>query len=275
MTYEDRFIEVSGWRTHYLEAGEGPDVVLIHGGEFSASAELSWRHNIDAVAAAGFHVVAPDMLGYGQSAKIFDFENGQGFRMKHMARTLEALGVGSAHFAANSAGGHMLLKVMIGVIEADLDLASATLISPAPPALDGLEVLRSYDGSADHMRRILEVLFLDPKWATEELVSERQASALTPGAFECTQAAKLEPPEGKPALVRDEVDYAVISVPTLVVVGEQDKLLFEGLPEQVAQQAPLGRLEVIADAKHCAQIEQTARFNELFVDFLQAQSVGV
>ena len=55
-----------GVRLHYVEAGEGPLVVLLHGfPEFW----YSWRRQIPVLAAAGFHVVAPDMRGYDLSDK--------------------------------------------------------------------------------------------------------------------------------------------------------------------------------------------------------------
>ena len=57
---------VNGVRLHYVEAGEGPLVLLLHGfPEFW----YSWRYQIPALAAAGFHVVAPDMRGYNLSEK--------------------------------------------------------------------------------------------------------------------------------------------------------------------------------------------------------------
>lgn len=59
-----RFIETNGIRMHVAEAGSGPLVVLCHG--FPES-WYSWRHQIEALAGAGFHVVAPDMRGYGQT----------------------------------------------------------------------------------------------------------------------------------------------------------------------------------------------------------------
>lgn len=49
---------------HYAEAGAGPLVVLLHG--FPESWH-SWRHQLDALAEAGFHAVAPDLRGYGQT----------------------------------------------------------------------------------------------------------------------------------------------------------------------------------------------------------------
>ncbi|HVC54677.1 MAG TPA: alpha/beta hydrolase [Stellaceae bacterium] len=59
-----RFIETNGIRMHVAEAGSGPLVVLCHG--FPES-WYSWRHQLRALAEAGFHAVAPDMRGYGQT----------------------------------------------------------------------------------------------------------------------------------------------------------------------------------------------------------------
>ncbi|HEY2526186.1 MAG TPA: alpha/beta hydrolase [Candidatus Binataceae bacterium] len=58
------FVETNGIRMHYVEAGKGPLVVLCHG--FPES-WYSWRHQIAALAEAGFRVVAPDQRGYGQT----------------------------------------------------------------------------------------------------------------------------------------------------------------------------------------------------------------
>ncbi|MGB6562623.1 MAG: alpha/beta hydrolase [Candidatus Binataceae bacterium] len=58
------FVETNGIRMHYVEAGTGPLVVLCHG--FPES-WYSWRHQIAALAEAGFRVVAPDQRGYGQT----------------------------------------------------------------------------------------------------------------------------------------------------------------------------------------------------------------
>ena len=59
-----RFVETNGIRMHIAEAGEGPLVVMCHG--FPES-WYSWRHQLTALAEAGFHAVAPDQRGYGQT----------------------------------------------------------------------------------------------------------------------------------------------------------------------------------------------------------------
>ncbi len=59
---EYRYLDVNGIRMRVVEQGEGPLVLLVHGWPESW---YSWRHQIPALAAAGYHAVAPDMRGYG------------------------------------------------------------------------------------------------------------------------------------------------------------------------------------------------------------------
>src|SRR5437763_3277755 len=59
-----RTVETNGIRMHVAEQGTGPLVILCHG--FPES-WYSWRHQLAALAAAGFHAVAPDMRGYGHT----------------------------------------------------------------------------------------------------------------------------------------------------------------------------------------------------------------
>src|SRR5205809_6004309 len=57
-------IRVNGIQMHVAEQGEGPLVLLCHG---FPELWYSWRHQLPALAAAGFHAVAPDQRGYGQT----------------------------------------------------------------------------------------------------------------------------------------------------------------------------------------------------------------
>jgi pimeloyl-ACP methyl ester carboxylesterase len=59
-----RFVTTNGIKMHYVEQGSGPLVVICHGWPESW---YSWRHQIPALAAAGFRAVAPDQRGYGQT----------------------------------------------------------------------------------------------------------------------------------------------------------------------------------------------------------------
>jgi pimeloyl-ACP methyl ester carboxylesterase len=61
---QHRFAQLNGIKIHHVEQGSGPLVILVHG--FPES-WYSWRHQLPAIAAAGYRVVAPDMRGYAQS----------------------------------------------------------------------------------------------------------------------------------------------------------------------------------------------------------------
>ncbi len=69
---EHQFVETNGIRMHYVQAGQGPLVVLCHGWPESW---YSWRHQLPALADAGFQVVAPDQRGYGQTSTPHEIES--------------------------------------------------------------------------------------------------------------------------------------------------------------------------------------------------------
>ncbi len=62
MDFQHKTTLVDGLPTGYLEDGDDEPVVLLHGGEFGASAELGWERTISALA-AHYRVLYPDMLG--------------------------------------------------------------------------------------------------------------------------------------------------------------------------------------------------------------------
>src|ERR1700757_3906467 len=67
--FKSSWIESNGIRMHVLEAGAGPLVILCHG---FPELGYSWRHQLGALADAGYHVVAPDQRGYGQTDRPSD-----------------------------------------------------------------------------------------------------------------------------------------------------------------------------------------------------------
>ena len=97
-----RVLETNGIRMHIAESGAGPLVVLCHG--FPES-WYSWRHQLNALAEAGFHVVAPDMRGYGQTQAPEEIEQ---YTMPHlvgdMIGLLDALGAETAVIAGHDWG---------------------------------------------------------------------------------------------------------------------------------------------------------------------------
>jgi len=97
-----RFIETNGIRMHIAECGSGPLVLLCHG--FPES-WYSWRHQLQALAEAGFRAVAPDMRGYGQTDRPEAIDQ---YTLLHlvgdMVGLLDALGADTAVIAGHDWG---------------------------------------------------------------------------------------------------------------------------------------------------------------------------
>jgi pimeloyl-ACP methyl ester carboxylesterase len=267
---------VDGLVTSYLEAGQGDPVVLLHGGEFGVTAELGWEHNIG-VLAEEHRVLALDMLGFGGSAKVIDFTDGRGMRIRHIARFCEVVGVESAHFVGNS----------MGAVNLFVDTTSASPVLPVRSMVTicgGGEIQRNehstalydYDATLDGMRRIVTALFYDPSYPADEgYVQRRYESSIAPGAWEALAAARFRRPGLEPPpLPSSKRAYDRITVPTLVVEGGGDKLLPPGWAAEIAGQIASSRSAVIPDAGHCPQIEQPAAVNELLLGFLAEQREG-
>jgi pimeloyl-ACP methyl ester carboxylesterase len=269
---QHKTILVDGLATGYLEAGQGDPVVLLHGGEFGVTAELAWENNIAALA-AHHHVFALDMLGFGRSAKVIDFNDGRGMRIRHIARFCEAVGVESAHFVGNSMGAINLF--VDATSESPIPARSLVTICGGGEMQRNahLSALYDYDATLSGMRRIVEALFFDPSYpADNEYVQRRYESSIAPGAWEALAAARFRRPGLEPApLPSSKRSYERIAVPTLVVEGEGDKLLPPGWAAEIAAQIPGGRSLVVPKAGHCPQIEQPSVVNHVLVDFLSEQ----
>jgi pimeloyl-ACP methyl ester carboxylesterase len=102
----ERRIGTNGIELHVVEEGEGPLVVLCHG--FPELA-YSWRHQIPALAAAGYRVLAPDMRGFGRSSVPADVEAYDVISLcGDLAGLLDAEGEESAIFVGHDWGGSLV-----------------------------------------------------------------------------------------------------------------------------------------------------------------------
>lgn len=274
MSVDRKTVSVDGLSTSYLEAGVGDPVVLLHGGEFGGSAEIAWENTI---AALGQHyrVIAPDMLGFGESAKVVDFTDGRGMRIRHIARLCEVLGVTSAHFVGNSMGAINLL----------VDTTSERPVLPVRSLVaicgggdiqrnEHVGALYDYDATFDAMRAIVAALFADPAYpADDAYVQRRYESSIAPGAWESLAAARFRRPGLEaPPTPSSQRAYERISVPVLMIEGGADKLLPAGWAAQIAGQIRGATSAVVPGAGHCPHIEAPEVVNELLLDFLKGVS---
>jgi pimeloyl-ACP methyl ester carboxylesterase len=264
--------------------------VLLHGGEFGASAELGWERVIPLLAAR-HRVLAPDQLGYGHTAKVHDFTDGRAARIRHIARFCDVLGIQAAYFAGNSMGA---LNILADVTS-DRPLLPARKIALVCGGGEiqrnqHLAALQDYDTSLEGMRRIVTALFADPAYALDDkYVRRRRESSLLPGAWEAIAAARFRRPAAqgdpvpeKPApvpggpetdnsnklsVLLPERPYGRITVPVLAIEGGSDKLLPPGWAKELAGRVTAGTSAVVDDAGHCPQTEQPEETARLLLDF--------
>jgi 2-hydroxymuconate-semialdehyde hydrolase len=263
-----RFLVAGGIRTHFLEAGSGFPVVLLHSGEFGGCAELSWEYTIGPLA-EHFRVIAPDWAGFGKTEKVFSFEDMWGFRIRHITAFLQVLGLDSAHFIGNSMGGTLLLQVSASK-PCHWPVKKAVIVSgggniPENPAR---ETLNSYDGSFDHMRRIVETMFMNPQVRADSgYIERRHKLSQQPGAWESTAAARFRAPwRASGARMPEPPDYSALAQPILLATGEQDSLREPGFGPKLQKEIPGAELHVV---RNCPHIDAPGEFNTVVLRFLK------
>jgi pimeloyl-ACP methyl ester carboxylesterase len=273
-----------GVRLHYVEAGEGPLLVLLHGfPEFW----YSWRRQIPALAAAGFRVVAPDMRGYNLSDKP------AGWRSYDLALLAGDIAGLIRHFGeseANVAGHDWGAAVAYGVAMNHPEVVRrlAILNVPHPERmLHGLRTPRQLRKSwymfFFQIPRLPEALLRKDDFAfakrslrgdSRESFSDAdlqryaeawsQPGALT-GMIDYYRAALRRSPRAAASQLRP------ISAPTLVIWGERDRHLGAELAEPLPRWVPDLRVERLPNATHWVHHEEPARVNELLGEFFAGE----
>jgi 2-hydroxymuconate-semialdehyde hydrolase len=271
---QSKFTMVGDIRTHYLEAGEGDHhVILLHGGEYGGSAQNSWEHNID-VLAKNFHVYALDMVGYGETDKLFNFNDAGALRLNHIKKFMEILCIESASFIGNSMGGGLILKVAsmeqpLWNIDKAITINGGGPMNPEP-----FQILNNYDCTREYMNKIHDLLFYDDKWKTADYVEKRYQSSIQPGAWEALSAARLSSPLVKKNAVASKSmpeyspEYKSIKKPVLVCAGVNDTLKLEDYADKLSGLIPTSKVQRFENCSHNAQIEKADEFNKIAASFL-------
>lgn len=275
ITALSRFVNIGGIRTHYYDAGDGPVVVLLHSGEFGGCAELSWEYTIDPLSSE-FRVVAPDLLGFGQTDKLRDFGSGSDRIVRHLAAFLDVLAIDEADFVGVSMGGTLLLreaaKERSRLPARDIVVAGSGGFVPDNAAR---QLITNYDGTARSMKQILGVLFFDRSWADDDdYVARRVAVSTSPGAWEALASARLRSPAVQGAIPEfghaDTIAYEAIGNRALVFVGGQDALREPGY-HHVFARMPNAKVIVYEDAGHLLNLEKAEDFNSDLLKFLRGR----
>ncbi len=275
---------VNGVRLHFVEQGEGPLVVLLHGfPEFW----YSWRHQIPALAKAGFRVIAPDQRGYNTSEKPPGVRS---YRIEHLvddvAALIEHAGESRAVVVGHDWGGAVAWA--LSMLRPDVVEKLVVLNAPHPKALQReFRRLRQ-------LARSWYVFFFQLPWLPESAIRfggyrvlDRglRREARQPGAFSDEDIAAYKNALSQPGALTAAINYyraAVrrnpfesarmlrqIDVPTLLIWGERDPYLGIELTEGLERWGPGVRVERIPEASHWVQVDAAERVNELMIEFLR------
>ncbi|MPZ74362.1 MAG: alpha/beta fold hydrolase [Nitriliruptorales bacterium] len=265
----EQFVDAGGVRTRYLEAGTGSHtVVLLHGSGPGVSAWANWRLIIPALA-QDFHVVAPEMAGYGASRGATDIRYGIATWVDHMLAFLDRLDVRRASFVGNSMGGLISLHIAIRCPERvhRMVLMGAPGVGMRPT--DGLTAVRNYEPSLDNMRDLLTHWFAyDPSIITDDLVEARYQASTDGDAHEIYRAMFHDPRHNGNDLLLDEDAVRGITAPTLLVHGLHDKVVPVETSWTMLRLLPNAQLHVFHRSGHWTQIEHPTEFSRLVTNHL-------
>lgn len=268
----------SGLHLRYYEAGD-PDatpVVLLHGSGPGATGWSNFSGNIGAIADAGFHVVTPDMPGWGDS----DAQATQD--MDHDATLLElmdTLGLPKAALIGNSMGAHTAIRFAtlhpdrlthLVTMGASLGRGMTSLFSPGDGPSEGLKLVqKAYrDPSPENMLALVEIMTYDKaRFATPELTRARSEAALARPDHLKNYVEGL--PYGAPIPIKVDRDKIPdIQTPTLLIHGKDDRVLPYEITLWLLAAIPNSRAVLLNHCGHWAMIEHADEFNRLVVDFL-------
>ncbi|WP_302081796.1 alpha/beta fold hydrolase [Salinibaculum rarum] len=271
--------------------GDAPLVVLLHGfPEFW----YAWRHQLDAIADAGYRVVAPDLRGYNRSGKPDGVDSYAPERLVGDVRELvEHLGYAQADVVGHDWGGAIAWETAIR--EPDLVRRLAVLNAPHPGAYQ-----RLLTESPEQLLKSWYVFFFQVPWLPERMlqvddyriVEEMLTETAAPGSFTERDVQRYKDAMARSGDLSGPVNYyraiarenareqliaflpdavtrdTTVDVPTLVIWGEQDQALSVDLLDDLDEWVSDLRIQRLPDASHWVQSDAPDEVNELLVEFL-------
>jgi pimeloyl-ACP methyl ester carboxylesterase len=264
-----------GVRIHYEVTGQGTPVVLLHG--FPDSGRL-WRHQVPALAEAGFRVIVPDQRGYGASDKPAGVDAYNLLNLvADVGTVLADAGVERAHVVGHDWGA-AVAWVTATVAPAMVDhLAVLSVGHPATFRTDGFEQFeKSWYMLLFQFEDIAERWLSQDNWKmfrawgrhpdADAVIAElEQNGSLTPGLN--WYRANVPPS----SYVEAPMDLPSVAAPTMGVWSTGDFALTEGqMTRSQARVSGPWRYERIEGPGHWMQLEAPEAVNRLLIDFLSS-----
>ena len=256
-------IEVAGQRLHYLKAGQGKALFLLHGNPGSGRV---WSKVISTLA-DHYRVIAHDRQGFGGSPKGEMSRFGPHDYAEELARLMEALGVEKAHVCGISFGGMVAQCFALKYHELvdGLVLVGTTADRTGRTVLEDLAEL-DREGWSAVSERLVQSWFhpeSDPADIAEAyeiaLQSSQRMRELT-----VTALGNFD--------IRNQIHQ--IAAPTLIIVGEQDQTCPVDMSETIHTSIGGSRRQLIPDCAHLVPVEQPQTFCEKVLTFLSGVDRG-
>jgi pimeloyl-ACP methyl ester carboxylesterase len=270
------FIDVDGLRVHYQEAGDkrAPALVLIHG---FTSSTLVWSKVFLRLAEAGYRVIAPDMLGYGYSAKPRNGEYTIAGQARLLTHLLDALGIPRAIFIGSSYGGAVAATcgldypdrveklILVGAVNNNRPLEFMLMRVFGSPVV-GDVVSPLLIGSRRLLRRRMKRVYDEHAWVMDE---RRVDARHLPLRAARTHRAIINTVRRWDA-ERISRDAHLITQPTLLLWGENDREIPLSDGERLHAEIPGSRLIVFLKCGHLPHEEYPEAFTDVVIEFVKS-----
>jgi pimeloyl-ACP methyl ester carboxylesterase len=271
---DTKVVETSECRISYSELGDGPPLLLLHGGGPGATGMGNFGNNVPGLAER-FRVIVPDLPGFGASRLVTD--SGATYRFvaaQAMAELIQSLNLGRAHVVGNSMGGGVTLTMALrhpaGVDR--LALMGPWLPGFGIPLLAPLPVplLQEYypEPSLEKMRALLRAFVFDPSYdGFDALAQSRYEASLDPeiaAGYKRMSTGSDPNPDPRPVFEQ----LASLENAVLLLWGRDDR--FCSLDDAFMYLAALrrSRLIIFRECGHWVQTEKVAEFNSEVTAFL-------
>ncbi|MCU1225718.1 MAG: alpha/beta hydrolase fold protein [Edaphobacter sp.] len=262
---QSKYVDIGGYRIHYFEAlpaqgTAGTPLLLVHG--LGARGE-DWSAMIPALAAKGFHVYAPDLLGYGRSPRP-DVSYSIAMQETVVVQFMQAVHLARADVGGWSMGGWVSMKLALDHPEMVDRLVVYDSAGIYFPATFGAELFVPIDAAG--VQKLMSILSPHPR-ALPEFVKKAVLRKFGQNGWVIGRslAAMLTG--------RDLLDFRLHAMrpPTLIVWGAQDELIPLQAGKKIHELIPHSVLNVVEGCGHLAPLECSKPVVEGTVDFLRAE----